>query len=97
MTFVYFYVSGFLGNPMYVIYTFLKCYSNKGSVNFHGRPKGSMARKRLNAPGKPYNARRDKVNQAWCLLSDQRPAHTKVPEGAGLLDSLLLPTPRGIS
>lgn len=80
-----------------LFYTFLKCYSNKGSVNFHGRPKRSVARKRLNAPGKPYNARRDKVNQAWCHLSDQRPAHTKVPEDAGLLDSLLLPTPRGIS
>ena len=46
---------------------------------------------------KSYNARRDKVNQGWCHLSDQRPAHTKVPEDAGLLDSLLLPTPRGIS
>lgn len=80
-----------------LFYTFLKCYSKKGSVTFHGLPKGSAARKRLNAPGKSYSARRDKVSQGWCHLSDQRPVHTKVPEDAGLLDSLLLPTPRGIS
>lgn len=66
------------------IYTFLKCYSNKGSVNFQWTAERVYGKeKRLNAPGKPYNARRDKVNQAWCHLSDQRPAHTKVPEGAG--------------
>ena len=77
--------------------TFLKRYSKKGSVNFHGLPKGSVAWKRLTAPGKPYNARRDKVSGGWYHLSDQRPGHTKVPENAGLLDSLPPSTSRGIS